>query len=85
MNIQEVQMNTAKFEAVIEKCSFLGITRESLDICDGNWTIARLLSAIIYWFRAGANGDGRTRVFRDGLYWVAHTAEEWRADLSLTE
>jgi hypothetical protein len=85
MNVQELQMNTTQFEAVIEKCSFLGVTRESLDICDGNWATARLLSAIIYWFRAGANGDGRTRVFRDGLYWVAHTAEEWRADLSLTE
>ncbi len=85
MNIQEVQMNTAKFEAVIEKCSFLGITRESLDICDGNWTIARLLSAIIYWFRPGANGDGRAVKFRDGQYWVYKTAKEWRTEIGLSE
>src|ERR1035438_2254913 len=78
MNIQEVQMNPTEFEAVVGKCSYLGVTREYLDICEGDWPRARLLSAIIYWFRPGANGDGRAVKFRYGMFWVYKTAKEWR-------
>ena len=86
MDVKELQMNTTEFEAVMNKCSHLGITRELLAICGGTWPKARLLSALAYWFRPGKkNGNGRAVKFRDGLYWVYKTAEEWRAEIGLTE
>ena len=85
MNAQEVQMNTSEFEPVIKGLSFLGITREFIDICNGNWPQTRLLGAIVYWFRPGVKGHSRAVKYRDGLYWVYKTAEEWRAEIGLSE
>ena len=85
ISVKDVQMNTAAFEDVIDTCSFLGITRESIDICEGSWPKARLLSQLVYWFRPGQSGNGRAIKFRDGLYWVYKTAAEWGAETGLSE
>lgn len=42
-----------------------------------------LLSQIAYWHRLNINGKSKLRVFRNSVYWVAKTREEWMAETGL--
>lgn len=51
----------------------------------GDLVAGTLLSQILYWFSEDKNKKQRTRIFKDGHYWIAKNRSEWWDEIRITE
>jgi hypothetical protein len=79
MTEQEIQ---TKVEYVFSN-SFNHTTHAYIDIT-GDLVAGTLLSQIMYWFAPSKNKTQKTRIFKDGYYWIAKRREDWWDEIRIT-
>lgn len=56
-----------------------------VDISEGDLIAGLLLSQIIYWFLPDRYGNLKTRIQKDGRYWICKERTEWYDEVRITE
>lgn len=59
--------------------------RAYVDLADGDILAALMLSQIAFWNQLGKTGKRKLKIQREGVYWLAKSANDWREELGFTQ
>lgn len=63
----------------------IDLKRVYIDVVDGDFLAALLLSQIIYWFLPDSKDKPKVKVLRDEKYWLCKKRADWKNEIRITK
>jgi hypothetical protein len=80
---EATEMSTTPFDAALAVQRAIVIQPELVQV-GGDLIVGALLSRIVLWYEPETLGASKRHILRDGVHWIAKTADEWAAECCIT-